>query len=125
MKRPSMPSYRYTELDLDHLGMMVAEDRDERVLGIVAWEAADDSETPAGLSGLLVRGLHVAPDCHHRGVGGLLDREAERAARRRERKGLLVKAQEDAIVFFVAQGMHRLEVRDPIRQFPYPYWKEI
>jgi GNAT superfamily N-acetyltransferase len=125
VKRLSLPSYRYTELDLEHFGMVVAEDPDERILGVAAWEPADDSDTPQRLSGLLLHGLYVSPTCHHRGIGRMLLRQAEQAALREGRNGLLVKAQEDAIGFFAARGMQRLEVQDAARHYPNRYWKEV
>jgi len=125
VKRLSLPSYRYTQLDLAHLEMVVAEDPDEGIVGVAAWEDADDGDTPQGFSGLLLHGLYVSPSCHHRGIGRTLIGQAEQAARRQGRDGLLVKAQEDAIGFFVAQGMRRLEVQDAARHYPHRYWKEV
>jgi predicted N-acetyltransferase YhbS len=125
VKRLSLATYRYTALDLDHFGIVVAEDRAGEILGVAAWEAADPKDTPEGASGLLLHGLYVSPASHRRGIGGLLLARAQAAARCQGRKGVLVKAQEDAIGFFVAQGMRRLEVQNPSRQYPHRYWKEV
>jgi hypothetical protein len=45
------------------------------------------------------------------------------AAREQRFDGLLVKAQSDAVDFFVARGLQRLPVVDPDRDYPHRFWK--
>jgi predicted N-acetyltransferase YhbS len=123
VKRLSLSSYRYTEVDLNHLQMVVAEDDTQSIIGVAAWEQADAKDTPAGRTGLLLHGIFVDPIYQHQGVGSQLFRNAEKAVRKHQYGGLLVKAQEDAKGFFHSQGMNRLQVEDPVRQYANRFWK--
>jgi predicted N-acetyltransferase YhbS len=125
VKRLSLPSYRYTTLDLDHFEMVVAEDERRFIIGIAAWEQADARDAPAGYSALLLHGLYVDPAFHHQGIGRLLFHAAEMFAREHRYDGLLVKAQVDAAGFFISQGMTRLGAEEPSRQYANRYWKGL
>ena len=125
VKRLSLPSYRYTELDFDHLEMMVAKEERRNIIGVAAWEQADARDAPAEYSVLLLHGLYIDPGYRHQGIGRQLFQTAEEFARERRYDGLLVKAQEDAIGFFVSQGMTRLEAEDPSRQYANRCWKGL
>ena len=125
VKRLSLPSYRYTSVDFEHFEIVVAEDDRQSMLGVAAWEPADSKDAPAGQTALLLHGIYVHPSYHHQGVGGLLFPAAERAVRKHDCDGLLVKAQEDANGFFVSQGMSRLQVDDPLRHYANRFWKSI
>ena len=39
--------------------------------------------------------------------------------------GVLVKAQNDAVEFFLAQGMQKLEAEDLQRDYENRYWKQL
>jgi GNAT superfamily N-acetyltransferase len=67
--------------------------------------------------------VYVEPAYHNQGVGGRLFHAAEQAVLERSYSGLLVKAQEDAIGFFLAQGMTRLQVMDAARDYVNRFWK--
>ena len=123
VKRLSLPSYRYTGIDFDHFEMVVAEDDRQTTIGIAAWEPADAKDAPAGHTALLLHGIYVDPSYHHQGIGRLLFQAAERAVRKHRCDGLLVKAQEDANGFFIAQGMDRLQVEAPLRHYANRFWK--
>lgn len=123
VKRLSLSSYRYKELDFDHLEMVVAEDEREKILGVAAWEQVDVKDTPTGQSALLLHGIYVDPSHHHQGIGRRLFRLAEQAVLNHQYSGLLVKAQEDAKGFFLTQGMTRMEVEDPARHYANRFWK--
>lgn len=61
VKRLSLPSYRYTPLDFDHLEIVVAEDDQHNIIGIAAWEQASAKDTPAEHTAAdeqLPQGLH-------------------------------------------------------------------
>jgi predicted N-acetyltransferase YhbS len=122
VKRLTLPSYRYTELDMQHLELMVAI-TDQTIVGVVAWEQADSKDTPEGKTGLLLHGIYVDPKCHRQGIGTRLFQAAERAVREKRQDGLLVRAQAGAEGFFVKQGMIRLPVDDPKRHYANRYWK--
>ena len=123
VKRLSLSSYRYNELDIDHLEMMVAVDNSENIVGIAAWEPADAKDTPAGHTALLLHGIYVNPDYHRQGVGRQLFRVAEHAVQEYHFDGLLVKAQQDATNFFISLGMSPLQVVDSMRQYSNRFWK--
>jgi GNAT superfamily N-acetyltransferase len=125
VKRLSLPSYRYTPFDFEHLDMVVAEDAQGRIVGVAAWEPAAAKETPADHSALLLHGIYVDPARQGQGIGRQLFRAAEEAARRHGYDGLLVKAQADANDFFIAQGMESLPVEDPSRQYTNRFWKRV
>jgi predicted N-acetyltransferase YhbS len=103
--------------------MVVAEDAQQNITAIAAWEPADTRDTPAARAALLLHGLYVHPAYHHQGIGRELFMAAERAVREHRYDGLLVKAQGDASGFFISQGMHRLQVEDPSRHYAHRFWK--
>jgi predicted N-acetyltransferase YhbS len=123
VKRLTLPSYRYQPHDLEHLQIVVAEDADRAVLGVAAWEPASPRDLPAGKTGLLLHGLYVDPDRQRGGVGSRLLDAAMSAAREQGFDGLLVKAQPAAADFFLSQGLQRLPVVNPERDYPHRFWK--
>ena len=125
VKRLSLPSYRYTGMDLNHLETVVAEDNKQNIIGIAAWERADAKDTPAGRTALLLHGIYVAPSHHRQGVGRRLLRVAEQAVRKYRYSGLVVKAQADASEFFLAQGMSKLQVKDPQCNYANRFWRSV
>jgi N-acetylglutamate synthase-like GNAT family acetyltransferase len=125
VKRLSLSSYRYNEMDFKHLDMIVAEDTSQNIIGVAAWEEADKKDLPEGKSGLLLHGIYVDPRHHHRGTGKQLLRYAEQAAQQKDDDGVLVKAQADAEGFFIKQGMQRLPVENAKREYANRFWKEV
>jgi len=123
VKRLSLPSYSYNVTDFDHLVIVVAENQRHEIVGTAAWEPADARDTPPEQTALLLHGIYVDPSQHHQGIGRRLFRVAEEAARKRRFDGLLVKAQKGASGFFISQGMDRLPVNDPSRDFGNRFWK--
>jgi predicted N-acetyltransferase YhbS len=123
VKRLSMSSYYYSELDLNHLHIFVAEDDKQNILGVAAWEEADSKDAPMGQSALLLHGIYVEPEYFHQGIGHQLFSAAEHAAKQHQYDGLLVKAQEDANGFFISQGMSKLSVEDTARHYANRFWK--
>jgi GNAT superfamily N-acetyltransferase len=125
VKRLSLPSYRYNALDFEHLQMAVAVDADGRILGVAGWEPAEPRDCPAGKTGLLLHGLYVDPAASRQGIGARLLDAAASAARNAGMDGLLVKAQEDAVGFFLRQGLRALPVEDRARHYANRLWKEL
>lgn len=121
VKRLALPSYRYDALDLDHLTILVAEAREDGIVGVAACEPANPADLPEGCAGLLLHGLYVRSQ--GQGIGRQLFRAAEEQVRQGGYDGLLVKAQPDATGFFQAMGMQGLERRVSARDYPYRYWK--
>lgn len=122
VKRLTLPSYRYTEHDLAHLHIVVAEDADRTVLGVAAWEPAAVHNLPMGKTGLLLHGLYVDPAQQRAGVGSRLLDAARMAAREQGFDGLLVKARPEAERFFLARKLEPLPVRDPDRDYLHRFW---
>jgi GNAT superfamily N-acetyltransferase len=127
VKRLSLPSYRYHPHDLGHLHILVAEDAEHTIIGVAAWEPASPRDLPVGQRGLLLHGLYVDPMHLRRGVGTHLLGAALAAAQAQAQgfDGLLVKAQADANGFFEKQGMQRLPVEDPARDYPHRFWQAV
>ena len=122
VKRLSLPGYRYSSLDLEHLEIVIAEDKWQHTLGVAAWEPAEDGDAPAVNKALLLHGIYVDPPQHHRGIGRLLFSTAEHAVCSQAYDGLLVRAQQGANGFFIAMGMEKLRVDNPVRQYANRFW---
>lgn len=122
VKRLALPTYLYTEHDLQHLHIVLAEDSAAGVIGVAAWEAAAARDCPKGLRGLLLHGLYVDPDQQRRGIGTRLLSAASNAALKNGYDGLLVKAQADAESFFRSQGLQQLAIEDASRDYPHRFW---
>lgn len=125
VKRLSLSSYRYTELDFKHLEIAVAEDTEPNIVGVAAWEQADRKDTPAEKTALLLHGIYVKPSLRHQGVGHQLFLQAEQAVHQHHFDGVLVKAQSGAEGFFKAQGMCRLKVKNSERDYANRFWKSL
>lgn len=123
VKRLSLPVYCYTRQDFVHLGMVVAENRRQQILGAAAWEEADPKDAPEGRRALLLHGIYVKPSHHRQGIGRRLFTAVEAAVVERGCDGLLVKAQQDATAFFESMGMYSLPATDPLRQYAHRFWK--
>lgn len=125
VKRLSLPSYRYTELDFKHLGFIVAQNHVHDIVGVASWEEAVPKDLPDQHKVMLLHGIYVAPDCHHQGLGRRLFQQAEQLIAAQGYEILLVKAQADADGFFLAQGMQPIEVNDEQRDYGNRFWKQL
>lgn len=125
VKRLSLPSYLYHPHDLDHLHIEVAEDAQHTLIAVAAWEPANPRDLPAGQHGLLLHGIYVDPAHLRRGIGSRLLDAALTAAQAQGFDGLLVKAQAEANGFFERQGMQRLPITDPSRDYPHRFWQAV
>lgn len=124
VKRLSLPSYLYNEFDLQHIEIVIAKQADI-VTGIASWEPADNKDTPENQAGLLLHGLYVHPEYQHQGIGKKLIREAEQAASKKGFKGVLVKAQADAVKYFIKQGFNEVEIKNTTRDYAHRLWKVV
>lgn len=124
VKRLSLPSYRYTKIDLAHFEIYIAEKKGQ-IVGVAAWEEIKNSDAPDGKTGLLLHGIYVSPDNHHKGIGTQLFHSAEVAVKNKLVNGLLVKAQKDSVNFFIKLGMQELQVSDPDKDYANRFWKDI
>ncbi|MFO7603711.1 MAG: GNAT family N-acetyltransferase [Gammaproteobacteria bacterium] len=123
VKRLSLSSYRYSELDVNYLDMLVAQTATGEIVGIAAWETADPQDLSPGQTAMLLHGIYVAPRYQHQGIGRQLFHAVVEAAKPRHVDGLLVRAQEEARGFFLAQGMELLPVEDSTRHYAHRLWK--
>lgn len=124
VKRLSLPSYRYTEVDLKHLNLVVAENNELGIIGVAAWEEADPKDIPGGQTAMLLHGIYVTPSHHHHGIGQQLLQYVETTVQS-QCEDLLVKAQADADAFFLAQGMQRLIIENDKRDYANRFWKQL
>ena len=125
VKRLAMPSYRYAGYDLKYLRIVVAEDSAIGIVGVAAWEPAAVHDCPQGCRGLQLHGIYVDPDQQQRGIGARLLSAAGTAAREEGYDGLLVKAQTDAEGFFEKQGLQKVPLLHPDRDYPHRFWLEL
>jgi len=125
VKRLSLPVYRYRAHDLEHLTLVGASDAAGRLLGVAAWEPAETRDCPAGKTGLLIHGLYVDPAAQHQGIGTALLDTALEAVREAGVDGLLVKAQADAVEFFLRKGLQPLPVEDQGRHYANRLWRPL
>ena len=123
VKRLALPSYRYNEMDLKYYSLVVAEEN-EKILAVAAWDT-DLHQGKEGSRGLLLHGIYVQPEYQRNGIGSRLFREVEDAVRDSKLDGVLVKAQNDAVEFFLCQGMQKLETEDLQRDYENRYWKPL
>lgn len=124
VKRLSLASYFYNEQDLKHFEIVVAI-QDEKIVAVASWEPADTKDSPQDKSGLLLHGLYVHPEIQGQGVGQKLFQKAVNAAQSKGLSSLLVKAQANAIDFFVQQGMHWVKIQDASRDYAHRLWKDL
>lgn len=127
VKRLALPSYRYDEIDLQHFQILLAEEQ-SHIIGVAAWDN-EAHKGPDGCTGVLLHGIYVEPGQQRRGIGKQLLKAVEESIKQSSHKpkaeGLLVKAQKDAEDFFRAQGLQRLAVDDPERDYENRYWKPL
>ena len=124
IKRLALPSYRYSNIDYEHLEILVAETVDEEIVGVAGCEMAEPNEMP-GQQALLLHGLYVLPDLQHQGIGSQLFRAIETLVHKHKCDGLLVKAQTDAVEFFEHHAMQRLENINPESNYAHRFWKPV
>jgi N-acetylglutamate synthase-like GNAT family acetyltransferase len=123
VKRISLPLYRYLEVDLQEMQIVVAQSGDDAILGIAALEQADAGAMFGGLPTAVLHGIYVAPNLHRNGVGSRLLEKIETLARSRGIAVLLVKARPEAISFFNARGFGKLTTRDDRGDYPHQFHK--
>ena len=127
VKRLSLSSHLYTEIDFRHLQFVLAEKNntpEAQIVGVAAWEDADALNTPQGKRALLLHGIYVDAQYHRQGIGQALFECAQQTATAQHYDGLLVKAQADAREFFIARGMHPL-AQENNRQYSNRFWKPL
>lgn len=124
IKRLALPSYRYTQVDYEHLEILVAEMPEKGIVGVAGCEIAEAGEVP-GKQALLLHGLYVSPEVQHQGIGSQLFRAVERLVAKHKCDGLLVKAQTDAVGFFEFHAMQKLKSNTPERDYAHRFWKPI
>lgn len=124
IKRLALPVYRYTPIDYEHLEIIVAELKDDGIVGVAACEITDTDEVP-GKAALLLHGLYVRPEFQHHGIGSQLFSAVETSVTEHGCDGLLVKAQTDAVGFFEGHGMQHLESINPESDYAHRFWKAV
>jgi len=125
VKRLAIPGYRYTELDLQHMEILVAEGPDKALIGLAAWEMIDGHRVGQSDPAILLHGIYVVPEDQRHGIGSHLLQMVEETARSAAHSGILVKTQPDAIGFFRAKGYSQLPADDQSADYPNRYWKAI
>lgn len=124
VKRLSLPSYFYNEVDLKHFEIIVAV-QNKIIVGVAACEEVNPEELPANKTGLLLHGLYIDTDSQKQSIGTQLLIEIEKITKDKGLDGLLVKAQKDAIPFFIKQGMQPLKITNPDKNYEKRFWKIV
>jgi len=123
IKRISFPLYRYQQDDLIHMKFLIAKTEGRGIVGLAALEETIGTRLPDTSRMMLLHGLYVDPLYHRRGVATQLLNSAELSASNVGMTGLLVKAQADAVAFFLKKGFTQLPVEDDSQDYVYRYWK--
>lgn len=123
VKRLSLPTYHYKDVDLQFLQIYVASIKNTPIAVL----ALDNEliQLNSHRNALLIHGLYVHPQQQGYGIGRQLITFAEQQAKLKNANALLVKAQRDAEDFFVRMGMQKLEVENESRDYQGRYWKII
>lgn len=124
VKRLSLSSYHYNAVDLKHFRLFVAYDQTNRIIGVTALESIKVSDQSTAEDALLLHGIFVDPSVQGLGVGRLLVKKCLEICGREKRKGLLVKAQPDAIGFFKALRFKAVSSTDSKRDYPHQLWMD-
>ena len=125
VKRLSLPSYYYDQADSQHLQIWLAKTGQGEIHGVASWEEADSDELPPGQRGSLLHGIYVHPEHQGQGTGRYLLNAIELLAVQHHFPGVLVKAQTDAVGFFVQQGYQPLPIQNPARHYAHRLWKTL
>ena len=123
VKRLGLPSLLYSEIDLQHFVILVAE-MNGRIIGVAAL-CTETEDLVNGTTALLLHGIYVEPANQQSGVGRKLYDALEAIAVECHADALLVKAQKDAVGFYASMGLKKLAVEDKSRDFANRYWKTI
>lgn len=121
VKRLSLPSYQYDAFDLSQLAITGAWLNDTAV-AVAAWEPAELADNPPEQRLLLLHGLYVAPDHWRQGLGTRMIAAAQAASAEKGLTGVLVKAQADAVPYFVSRGFRPVPVTDTRRDYQHRLW---
>jgi GNAT superfamily N-acetyltransferase len=126
VKQLALPSYRYSDLDMQHMEILAAVGPNKAIIGLAACESSDDGAQHArGAPAILLHGIYVLPEYQRHGIGSHLLGMVEETARSAGLCGILVKAQTDAVGFFRAKGYSQLAKDEGHTDFPNRYWKSI
>lgn len=125
VKRLALPSYRYSELDMQHMEILVAVEPNKALIGLAAWELSDKQDDLDEGPAILLHGIYVLPKYQRHGIGSHLLGMVEETARSAGLSGILVKVQSDAVGFFRAKGYSQLPTHHLTTEFPNRYWKSI
>lgn len=125
VKRLAIPSYRYHAYDMNSMSFYLAENASGQVSGVAALEAITSSEDQENSPSMLLHGLYVLPEYHHRGIGRQLLSVVEEHAQREGFCSLMVKAQPEAKAFFSRNGYKELAVEDARKDYQYRLWKSL
>jgi N-acetylglutamate synthase-like GNAT family acetyltransferase len=123
VKRLSLPSLQYDELDLEHFVILVAE-TDSRITGVAALDTAPRN-VGEQISALLLHGIYVDPAHQREGIGRKLLSAMEEIVLQKDAGALLVKAQKDAEGFYHSMGLHKLENDRSGNGYALRYWKTV
>ena len=110
---------------MNSMSFYLAENASGEVIGVAALEAIPSLEDQKCSPSMLLHGLYVLPEYHHRGIGRQLLSVAEEHAQQEGFSGLMVKAQPEAKVFFSRNGYKELAVEDVRKDYQYRLWKSL
>lgn len=124
VKRLSLSSYLYDELDLQHYTIFLAQ-VNNNTIGIISYEQAESKDVSLEKNVLFVHGLYVAPDFQRQGAGSFLIHAVEKIAKKNNLGGILIKAQKEAIPFYLKNKFMQIQATNARREYPERYWKSI
>lgn len=124
VKRLSLSSYLYSNLDLQQYTILLAKmNRD--IVGIISYEQAENNDISLNKNILFIHGIYVAPDFQLQGVGTYLINAVEKITKKNKLSGILIKAHKEAVPFYIKNNFTPIQVTDIKRDYPDRYWKSI
>jgi len=122
VKRLVLPSYYYTDVDLQFLKIYVIIMHD-KIIAVLAIDHHLINSQDKDI--LLIHGMYVHPGMQNCGVGRYLFKQAEQLAKSKQANTLQVKAQKDAEGFFMRMGMKKINCENNDNDYRHQYRKAI
>lgn len=121
----SLGSFLYTEHDLGHMRIVIAEHPLDGPLGVAASEPGAGRDLPPGRRGLLLHGIYAIPAAQRQGLGRRLIDRVARDAQSLGLDGISVRAWREAQAFFLRLGFAPFDADESVVSSPRRLWRAL